>query len=647
MKRPHAKRSTRPPQCVVALVGNPNTGKSTLFNALTGLRQHTGNWCGKTVARAVGSFAYKDRSFLLVDLPGTYSLLAGTGEEGVTADFISSGTADVVVVVADATSLERGLSLVLELMGTDSNLVLCVNFLDEARRKGLDLHLDLLGRELGIPVVGTTASTGQGVEQLAAVIHRLATGWPGSCVRSAGRSWQLSCTDSGLRGEYTGRTPMAKIACFARAEQLSKTAITVREELTETGDSLGQRLDDLLSKPFSGLPVMVCIFFLLLWVTIVGANYPSDLLSHAFGWLGARLDFALQWIGVPALARGIFIEGIYVTVTWVTSVMLPPVVIFFSLFAILEDVGFLPRVAFNFDRLFRAVGGHGKQALTMCMGLGCNAVGVMSSRIIDSRRERIIAAVTNSFMPCNGRFPTIIALSAIFLGGGGLVPGIGDLRASGAVLGLVAVGAVATMATCWVLSRVNITGQHSSFVLEIPPYRMPRVGRVILRTMIDRVSFVLGRAVTIAALAGVVTWVLANSAADGMNMLTRLAALLEPFGRAIGLDGFIVLAFFLGLPANEIVLPILIMGYLSRGSMSEVGDLSGLRGLLLNNGWTTLTAICFMLFSVFHFPCGTTLWTIARETGSFKWSLFSFFLSFCLASICCAILATLAPYVRW
>lgn len=401
------------------------------------------------------------------------------------------------------------------------------------------------------------------------------------------------------------------------------------------------KLDDLLTSKAFGLPAMALLLGIVFWITIVGANIPS-------AWLGKVL-FALQdqltaWasaLGVPAWIHGLVVLGMYRSLAWVVSVMLPPMAIFFPLFTLLEDLGYLPRVAFNLDKLFRRAGAHGKQALTMCMGFGCNAAGIIACRVIDSPRERLIAMLTNVFVPCNGRFPTLIALAAIFFGGAG-APGnplLGAAIATATVLGLVVLGIMVTLWVSGALSRTVLKGVPSAFVLELPPYRRPQVLRVVLRSVFDRTLFVLARAVMIAAPAGALVWVLANTTIAGQSILAHLGSLLGPLGWLLGMDGFILAAFILGLPANEIVIPILLMSYLSTGVLTEVEGLDALRQVLVANGWTTLTALCVMLFSLLHFPCGTTLLTVLKETSSRRWTLLAAAIPTAVAIAVCTVVA--------
>lgn len=417
---------------------------------------------------------------------------------------------------------------------------------------------------------------------------------------------------------------------YAHAEETAKDVI-IRENKRVDWD---KKLDDFLTSPLTGFPVMLLLLGIIFWLTIAGANVPSGILSDLFFGIEDKLSALVLNAGLPAWFHGLFIQGAYRTLAWVVSVMLPPMAIFFPLFTLLEDLGYLPRVAFNLDRVFKACGTHGKQVLTMCMGFGCNAAGVISCRIIDSPREKLIAVLTNNFVPCNGRFPTLIAIAMIFMGGA-LVLEKSTMLATIAVIGMILIGITATLLVSLFLSKTLLRGIPSTFTLEIPPFRKPQVGKVIVRSIFDRTIFVLFRAMTVAAPAGIIIWLAANVYVGNTSILAAAAAFLDPFARAIGLDGFILMAFILGLPANEIVLPILIMAYLSTGAMVELDSIEEMGNLFLNHGWTWLTALCTMLFSLLHYPCGTTLLTIAKETKSIKWTLTAFLLPTTVAVLVC------------
>ena len=589
----------------IALAGNPNVGKSTVFNALTHLHQHTGNWPGKTVATARGCFTYRRETYTLVDLPGTYSLFAESPEEEIARDFICSGEADATLVVADATCLERNLNLVLQVMECTHPVVLCVNLLDEARKKGIEVDLTALQDALGIPVVGTAVRGGEGLDSLLSAL-RQAVHRPLPPPRP-----QVAYPDvTDLPPDQ--RQDALAAALMARAAELTALAV----HLPDRADRRDRRLDRLLTSKATGIPVMLLLLGLVFWLTIAGANVPSELLSSALMGLQEPLRSLLGFL--PPAVQSALVDGVYRTVAWVVSVMLPPMAIFFPLFTLLEDAGYLPRVAFNLDHAFRKAGAHGRQSLTMCMGFGCNACGVMGCRIIDSPRERLIAILTNSFVPCNGRFPTLIALlTMFFVTGSGLA---GSLASAALLLAAIVLAVAMTLAASKLLSCTVLRGTPSAFSLELPPYRMPQIGRTLIRSILDRTVFVLGRAVLVAAPAGLLIWLLGNLTVGGTPLLTACASFLEPVGALMGLDGMILLAFVLGFPANEIVIPILLMGYLSTGTLTAYTGLAELKLLLVQNGWTWETALCATVFTLFHFPCGTTSATIYRETGSVKWT---------------------------
>ncbi|QIB27094.1 nucleoside recognition domain-containing protein [Caloranaerobacter azorensis] len=414
---------------------------------------------------------------------------------------------------------------------------------------------------------------------------------------------------------------------YEKAEEIANEVLMIEDKKKINWD---KKIDDILTSKIFGYPIMLLLLGLIFWITIQGANYPSQLLGKILFGLENKLTEFFMYINAPYWLHGILVLGMYRTLAWVISVMLPPMAIFFPLFTLLEDLGYLPRVAFNLDNFFRKSGTHGKQALTMSMGFGCNAAGVIATRIIDSPRERLIAIITNSFVPCNGRFPTLIAISTIFFSS--LVsPKFSSIIATASVICIILIGIFITLFVSKLLSKTILKGIPSTFTLELPPYRKPQIGRILVRSLIDRTLFVLSRAVLVAAPAGAITWLVANINIDGISLLNHIAHFLNPLGILMGLDGFILLAFILGLPANEIVLPILIMSYLSTGSMIELDSLDSLKNLLINNGWTWVTGLNFMLFSLLHFPCGTTLLTIKNETNSTKWAIFTALLTTSIA----------------
>ncbi|MDF3001879.1 MAG: Ferrous iron transport protein, partial [Bacillota bacterium] len=402
-----------------------------------------------------------------------------------------------------------------------------------------------------------------------------------------------------------------------------------------------RKIDRIVTSKTFGIPIMIGLLGVVFWLTINGANYPSQMLAAFLFGLEPHLTELFVQLGAPSWVHGILVLGMYRTLAWVISVMLPPMAIFFPLFTLLEDLGYLPRIAFNLDNFFKKSCAHGKQALTMCMGFGCNAAGIIGCRIINSPRERLIAMITNNFVPCNGRYPTLIAIITMFFAG--VLTGPAKSIASAALLtAVIVLGVVMTLLISRILSKTILKGLPSSFALELPPYRMPQIGKVIVRSIFDRTLFVLGRAVVIAAPAGMVIWLLANIYVGDVSLLTQCAAFLDPFARLIGLDGYILMAFILGFPANEIVVPIMIMSYMAAGSMLELDSLTQLRELLLSHGWTWLTAVCVMLFSLMHWPCGTTCLTIRKESQSWKWTLVAFLIPTVTGIVICFIVANTA-----
>lgn len=425
---------------------------------------------------------------------------------------------------------------------------------------------------------------------------------------------------------------------YKRAKEIEEAVVTYSKENKST---LDDKIDSILTSRLFGFPIMLLILALIFWITIVGANFPSKILADLLFSLEDKLTELFINYNAPSRLHGIVVLGMYRTAAWVISVMLPPMAIFFPCFTLLEDLGYLPRVAFNLDRIFKKAGAHGKQALTMAMGFGCNAAGVISSRIIDSPRERLIAILTNNFVPCNGRFPTLIAISMILIGASSDSL-LNSLFASGLVVLLILLGIAMTFLISFIASKSFLKGTPSRFSLELPPYRKPQIGKIIIRSIFDRTLFVLGRAVAVALPAGAITWLLANISIGNTTILNHIANFLDPFALWIGLDGVILLAFFLGLPANEIVLPIIFMIYLSTGSMIEIDSIEEMRQLFLAKGWTHLTCLNVMLFSLLHFPCGTTLWTIKKETQSVKWALASFIIPTLTAILICFISTQIA-----
>ncbi|MFI2791765.1 ferrous iron transport protein B [Haloferula sp. A504] len=702
---------------VVALAGNPNTGKTTVFNALTGLRMHTGNWPGKTIARAEGAFSYQEKRYKLVDLPGTYSLMSASPDEEVARGFLLFGRPDVTLVVVDATCLERNLNLTLQILQITRRTVVCLNLMDEARAHGIEIDARTLARDLGVPVVPCAARSGEGIPELIRELATVAampdeppprrlpldlprlrgaidqveeglarafpalpqTGWVALRLLEGDRQI-IEAVRSGELAELApvdpGAAPPGEVLepVLAKAAELRwQLPQNLHDQLTESvyaeaarisgrsvtreGESRRlvwqQRVDQLLTHPVFGFLTMVLVLGAVLWITITGANYPSKLLSGLLVEAGhPALRGLLESIGSPWWLTGLLADGMYLATAWVISVMLPPMAIFFPLFTLLEDFGFLPRVAFNLDRLFQKVGAHGKQALTMAMGLGCNAAGVVATRVIDSPRERLIAILTNNFSLCNGRWPTQILLATIFLGAAVPAAWSGTV-AAGSVLLVALLGFGFTFATSWLLARTMLRGEATSFSLELPPYRPPAFLRTLYTSLIDRTLIVLWRAVVFALPAGAVIWLVSNIPAGDASLAEWAIGALDPLAWWMGLTGVIVLAYIVAIPANEIVIPtvlmltVLVTGQhgLGEGSgvMFEAGE-NATRGILEAGGWTLLTAVCLMLFSLCHNPCSTTLYTIYRETKSWKWTVVAAFMPLVIGVVLCA---AVAAVWRW
>ena len=619
---------------VVALAGNPNVGKSTIFNGLTGLRQHTGNWAGVTVTAAAGILETEGESYLIVDLPGIYSLDVQSGEEEIARDFLCSGLAQTTIVICDATCLERGLYLLKQILSLDHvkdtgmPVILCVNLWDEARRKGIDIDISLLQDVLQIPVIPICARSRKDLNALKQAIRS-----------TDGERFSYDCLDFSPK-------------------QLAGEAVTYPERSFRKQEEF---LDRLTTGPVTGILIMLLLLLGIFWISMAGANYPSALLWNLLFAGEEKLAALLTFLGASPASVNCLVYGVYRVLAWVVSVMLPPMAIFFPLFTLLEDLGYLPRAAFNMDLAFQKCRACGKQCLTMAMGLGCNAAGVIGCRIIDSPRERLLAILTNAFVPCNGRLPTLFTMISLFFllarstfsgadsglaasesslaadsglaAGSSLTTVSSSLAAALMLTGALVAGVLMTLAVSWLLSHTLLRGIPSAFTLELPPYRRPQIGKILVRSVLDRTLFVLGRAAAVAAPAGLIIWILANISFAGPaagwfcaagpgspSLLEIFTGFLDPLGRLMGLDGVILAAFILGFPANEIVLPIILMAYLQTGSLVQMEELSALSALLSAHGWTAATPICLMIFCLFHWPCSTTCLTIHKETGSLKWT---------------------------
>ncbi len=707
---------------VVALAGNPNTGKSTVFNALTGLRQHTGNWPGKTVARAEGGFELGGNRYKLVDLPGTYSLLSSSQDEEIARDFILFGQPDVTVIVVDANRLERNLNLVLQVLEITDRAVVCLNLMDEARRHGLSIDDRRLARDLGVPVVPTSARYGEGLERLNEAVREVASGeWRGKRRRLAGGTRQLERAVERVAGELTAVYPQVPNATwvalrlldgdrriseavasgelaelhldqlsmegsaevedvsggtrqaravlqtasrlrwqagpnfhqslmegiYTEAARIADRAVSRRDEKPRF--DLDRTIDRLVTSRRWGFPLMVALLTVVFWLTIAGANVPSAMLANfLIDTLHPMLKGAAAAINLPWWLDGVLIDGIYLATAWVVSVMLPPMAIFFPLFTLLEDFGYLPRVAFNLDGILKRAGAHGKQALSMAMGFGCNAAGVVAARIIESPRERLIAIITNNFALCNGRWPTQILIASIFIGG--LVPAyLAGLISALAVVAMAVLGVVLSIVTSWLLSRTLLRGEVSAFSLELPPYRPPRFFQTLYTSLIDRTLLILWRAVIFAVPAGAMIWLLSNLEIGGASLAEHAIGGLDGLGALLGLSGLILLAYIIAVPANEIVIPTILMLTVLVAGVSGVGEGAGVMfeldsetataDLLEGGGWTLLMAVNLMLFSLVHNPCSTTIYTIWKETRSVKWTTVSSLLPLGLGLLLCFFVA--------
>ena len=691
----------------IALAGNPNTGKSTVFNALTGLRQHTGNWPGKTVTRAEGSFSFHDQRYRIIDLPGTYSLLSTSEDEEVARDFILFGKPDVTVIVVDASRLERNLSLALQILEITDKAVLCLNLMDEARRHHITIDTRTLSRDLGIPVVATSARTKEGIPDLLFAIEEVVSGkfqtkkqtyidlpkenaeaiaelqsalselnpelpntrWLAMRLIEGDESVQKGVEEGTFSAENNPEKQSRVLriadeyhkilgdsyrndlveAIYAEATTLINASVST--DFSARSFRVDRAIDRIVTHKIWGFPIMFLLLAAVLWITIIGANYPSQWLSDLFvGWLYPLLKDGANALHFPWWLSSFLIDGVYLATTWVISVMLPPMAIFFPLFTLLEDFGYLPRVAFNLDKLFRTAGAHGKQALTMSMGFGCNAAGVVATRIINSPREKLIAIITNNFSLCNGRWPTQILIATLFIGA--LVPKQwSGTVAMLAVIGIAVLGIVFSFLTSWLLSKTLLKGESSFFVLELPPYRPPRFFQTLYTSLIDRTLIVLWRAIVFAAPAGAVIWLICNLQIAQQPIALWLIQGLDPIGVFIGLNGVILLAYIVAIPANEIVIPTVLMlttmvlgqttvgegaGVLMEASTSQVGV------LLHAGGWTLLTAVNLMLFSLLHNPCSTTIYTIYKETHSKKWTLIATLLPVLYGIVVCFLVTLFA-----
>ena len=612
----------------ITLAGNPNVGKSTIFNQLTGLKQHTGNWTGKTVECSSGSYIYNDKKFKVTDLPGTYSINAFSEEERLAKEFLLKEETDCIVIVADSNILERNLVLALQILSFKSKAVLCLNLSDEADKNGIHIDVDELSLNLGIPVVCTSAVKRNSLKQLKETVFDVCSGKI-KCFRVNRNFENINIFDEDNRENNTfALANLSKEICSKVISKNKKSQVVSRN----------RKLDKILTSKITGIPIMLLLFGLLFWITAVGANYPSEWLSSLFAVFKENLYTLFEYFKMPEFFTGLIIDGVYTTLTWVVSVMLPPMAIFFPLFSIIEDSGYLPRIAFNLDRFFSKFGAHGKQSLTMAMGIGCNACGVTGCRIIESPQEKKIAILTNNFMPCNGRIPMLIALIIMFFAGSGF-GFFSSVKVAVILLSIIVMCVIMTLAVSKILSMTVAKGESSSFVLELPPYRKPQIIKTIIRSILDRTVFVLARAIAVAAPAGAIIWLVANIYIGDKSVLAYCTEFFDPFGRLIGVDGVIIMAFILGFPANETVIPIIIMSYMSGGTLVEYSSYEQLLNLFTLNGWNVITAVCTAILCVLHYPCSTTCITIYKETKSLKLTLLSMAIPTLIGIVLCFIIA--------
>lgn len=596
---------------ILYLLGNPNVGKSTVFNALTGLKQHTGNWAGKTVDACFGRYSFGGAEYDVIDLPGTHSVGSCFDEECVTTSNIDNECSHVhtysnstTVIFVDATALRRGLPLTLEYLerpkaAQSNSVILCVNLCDIAKKRGIEIDTEKLSSLLGIPVVPISARSKAGILKLKQTIAMAA---------GASASVEQPCDDTSV---------FPKSSSEAIGREAAKICAECVSFSYDRLKSPGHKFDKIITSRLLGIPLMLVIFGAILWITIYGANYPSELLAQLFGSIDPYLDRFLGYINAPEFLKGILLDGVYKTVTWIVAVMLPPMAIFFPMFTILEDLGLLPRIAFNLDRCYARTNMSGKQCLTQCMGLGCNAVGVSGSKIMPSENQRTISIITNSFMPCNGRFALLIAIASIFVGGAISAEHSGIIAVI-TVLALIILSFFITWIVSYILSITIYKDNDDIFSLELPEYRRPEIVKTLTVSLIHRTFAIVGRALLVSAPMGALIWLLGNIQIGDVTCLTAISEALDPIGKFFGVDGYILIAFILALPANEITLPVLLMAYLSTGSMSDISDISALTDIFRANSWTLMTAVNMMILIMYHSPCITTLLTIWRETHSIK-----------------------------
>lgn len=650
----------------IALVGNPNVGKSTIFNFLTGMHQHTGNWTGKTVDIAKGYKKCNNTIYEFIDLPGVYSLMAHSKEEEVTRDFIYFDNYDALLIVCDAVSLEKNLNLVLNVLEVTDKVIICINLIDEAKKKGIEIKYKELSNLLNVPILPVIAKEKRGLDKIIDSLDNLY-----KCRNIAYKPYYNNIIENSIimLSDYTtNRAEALKLISdktfiknYGNEEKLNIKINKIRKYLFDSGiedvnDTISTKIqniskslvdktvlfhkkdynkrdifiDKILTNKILSYPFMLLLIMFIFYLTIKGANYPSDALYSLFFSFDDYLISFLNFIYMPSLITDILINGIYKTVATVISVMLPPTVIFFFLFSFFEDLGLLPRIAFNLDNVFSKCGSCGKQALTMSMGFGCNAVAVMGGRIIDSKRERLLAIITNSFIPCNGRFPILITIISLFI-----ITKTNTLLSSIVLTLLILFSILFTFLITKILSITALKGEKSSFTLELPPYRLPKIRSVFIHSVTNRTLSILKRAIYISVPFGIIIWLMTNIKINDNSLFLVVSNYLNPISSLFGLDGIIILAFILGLPASEIIIPLMIMGYMNTDFLIDISSLNNIKMVLLNNGWTVKTALCTLIFTILHYPCMTTILTIFKETKSLKFTFYSIFIPlFCGLLLC-------------
>ena len=634
----------------VCLIGNPNVGKSSVFNALTHQSQHTGNWTGKTVSNAIGEFCYKNTVWEVIDLPGTYSLVGESEEEKIASKFIQEKNYDVAIILADATNLERSIKILFEVLSVTKKVILGINLIDEADKRNIKINYPLLQRRLNIPVIPMSIKENIGLKELvdamnqseftniyqmsySKIFHQYFEWMQGVTLEKCKEvDYLLALNDFDyakeiiidennlkLFGYWQKRINKIQIMnnILDNCNQVMENVVYRDEEIEKKEDMFWNKL---LTNKITSFFCMIILLFVVLWITIFFSNYPSELLFQFFQYF--EPFFLNIFSFLPVFIRDMLIYGGYRTLYWVTSVMLPPMMIFFPLFSLLEDYGFLPRIAFNVDKPFSKCGSCGKQGLTMCMGLGCNAVGVTGTRIMENKKMRILSILTNVFMPCNGRFPAMITLIHIFL--------VSDTDFGSSILsafillGFILLGILLTFMITYLLNKTILKNEETIFIMELPSFRKPKIIKSCLFAWKEKALSVLKRAVVVSFPAGIIIYLLANIYISNLSIMEHIILLIDPFGRLVGLDGTILFSFLLGMPANEIVLPVLLLGYKGSGVIAEYASIDVLKQILIMNHWNVITGINFLILMLCHFPCATTLLTIKKETNSWFYTSLAF-----------------------